>query len=187
MTAVADRVVVLDGASVPTARWSAARAAASPGCCSLGLPVPPALCLPIEECRRFHAAGGELDDEAWRSVLAGVDGLGEKLGRSFGGGERPLLVSVRSGAAVSMPGMMDTVLNLGITDEVEEALAALSGDAAFARSTHCRFVHQFGETVLGADLDEPGEDATPERGARGGPARHRRRGPDRPRTSSCGR
>ena len=58
--------------------------------------------------------------------------------------------------------MMDTVLNLGITDEVEEALAELSGDRAFARSTHCRFIHQFGQTVLGADIDEPGEDATPE-------------------------
>ncbi len=59
--------------------------------------------------------------------------------------------------------MMDTVLNLGITDEVEEALAELSGDRAFARSTHCRFIHQFGQTVLGADLDEPGDDATPSR------------------------
>jgi pyruvate,orthophosphate dikinase len=60
-----------------------------------------------------------------------------------------------------MPGMMDTVLNLGITDEVEARLAELAGDAAFARQTHCRFVHQFGETVLKADIDEPGPDADP--------------------------
>lgn len=161
MTAVADRVVVLDGQTVPDREVVGNKGRSIAWMLSLGLPVPPALCLPIEECRRFHAAGGELEDEAWSSVLAGVAGLEEKLGRQFGGGENPLLVSVRSGAAVSMPGMMDTVLNLGITDAVEEALAELSGDRAFARSTHCRFVHQFGQTVLGADLDEPGEDATP--------------------------
>jgi pyruvate, orthophosphate dikinase len=162
MSAVAERVVVLDGASVPSREVVGNKGRSIAWMLSLGLPVPPALCLPIEECRRFHAAGGTLDEEAWHSVLAGVEDLGEKLGRRFGDPERPLLVSVRSGAAVSMPGMMDTVLNLGITDEVEEALAQLSGDAAFARSTHCRFIHQFGETVLGADLEEPGEGATPE-------------------------
>jgi pyruvate, orthophosphate dikinase len=162
VTAVADRVVVLDGQTLPDRDVVGNKGRSIAWMLSLGLPVPPALCLPIEECRRFHAAGGELEDEAWRSVLAGVAGLEEKLGREFGGGAQPLLVSVRSGAAVSMPGMMDTVLNLGITDGVEAALARLSGDAAFARSTHCRFVHQFGQTVLGADLDEPGPDATPE-------------------------
>jgi pyruvate, orthophosphate dikinase len=163
LTAVADRVVVLDGRAVPSKEVVGNKGRSIAWMLSLGLPVPPALCLPIEECRRFHAAGEELDAEAWSSVLAGIAGLEEKLGRRFGGGgEQPLLVSVRSGAAVSMPGMMDTVLNLGITDEVETALARLSGDADFARQTHCRFVHQFGETVLKADIGEPGPDATPE-------------------------
>src|SRR3981081_2924044 len=60
-----------------------------------------------------------------------------------------------------MPGMMDTVLNLGITDEVEKCLAGLADDADFARQTHCRFIHQFGETVLKAHIDEPGPDAGP--------------------------
>jgi pyruvate, orthophosphate dikinase len=161
LTAVADRVVVLDGATVPSREVVGNKGRSIAWMLSLGLPVPPALCLPIDECRRFHAAGGELEDEAWSSVLAGVTGLEEKLGREFGGGEHPLLVSVRSGAAVSMPGMMDTVLNLGITDDVEAALGRLSGDEAFARSTHNRFIHQFGQTVLGADIEEPGEDATP--------------------------
>jgi pyruvate,orthophosphate dikinase len=161
MTAVADRAVVLDGRTVPSKEVVGNKGRSIAWMLSLGLPVPPALCLPIEECRRFHANGGELDDEVWGSVLAGIAGLEERSGRTFGGGERPLLVSVRSGAAVSMPGMMDTVLNLGITDEVEASLAALSGDAAFARQTHCRFIHQFGETVLKADLDEPGPDAGP--------------------------
>jgi pyruvate, orthophosphate dikinase len=161
LTAVADRVVVLDGATVPSREVVGNKGRSIAWMLSLGLPVPPALCLPIDECRRFHANGGELDPDAWSSVLAGIAGLEEKLGRSFGGGEQPLLVSVRSGAAVSMPGMMDTVLNLGISDEVEAALARLSGDEAFARSTHCRFIHQFGETVLEADIDEPGPGATP--------------------------
>jgi pyruvate,orthophosphate dikinase len=162
VTAVADRAVVLDGRAVPDKEVVGNKGRSIAWMLSLGLPVPPALCLPIEECRRFHANGGELEPDTWSSVLAGVAGLEERSGRTFGGGERPLLVSVRSGAAVSMPGMMDTVLNLGITAEVEAALARLSGDAAFARQTHCRFVHQFGETVLKAQLDEPGPDATPE-------------------------
>jgi len=161
LTAVADRVVVLDGSSVPDKEVVGNKGRSIAWMLSLGLPVPPALCLPIEECRRFHANGGELDADTWSAVLAGVAGLEERSGRTFGGGERPLLVSVRSGAAVSMPGMMDTVLNLGITEEVEASLARLSGDAAFARQTHCRFVHQFGETVLKAHLDEPAADATP--------------------------
>jgi pyruvate,orthophosphate dikinase len=161
LTAVADRAVVLDGRTVPSREVVGNKGRSIAWMLSLGLPVPPALCLPIDECRRFHAAGGELEPDTWSSVLSGVAGLEEKLGRSFGGGERPLLVSVRSGAAVSMPGMMDTVLNLGITDEVEKTLGQLSGDPAFARQTHCRFIHQFGETVLKAHIDEPGPDADP--------------------------
>jgi pyruvate,orthophosphate dikinase len=161
LTAVADRVVVLDGATVPSREIVGNKGRSIAWMLSLGLPVPPAMCLPIDECRRFHAAG-ELEAEAWDSVLGGLGGLEQKLGRRFGDPEAPLLVSVRSGAAVSMPGMMDTVLNLGITDEVQAALADLSGNEDFARSTHCRFVHQFGQTVLGADIEEPGEDASPE-------------------------
>ncbi|HWH20508.1 MAG TPA: pyruvate, phosphate dikinase [Solirubrobacterales bacterium] len=161
LTAVADRAVVLDGATVPSREVVGNKGRSIAWMLSLGLPVPPALCLPIEECRRFHVNGGELEAESWASVLAGIAGLEEKLGRTFGGGEHPLLVSVRSGAAVSMPGMMDTVLNLGITEEVEATLGHLSGDPDFARQTHCRFVHQFGETVLKADIDEPGPEATP--------------------------
>ncbi|HEX8753716.1 MAG TPA: pyruvate, phosphate dikinase [Solirubrobacterales bacterium] len=161
MTAVADRIVVLDGATVPSREIVGNKGRSIAEMLSLGLPVPPALCLPIEECKRFHAAAGELDEEAWSSVLNGIAGIEAKLDRRFGDPERPLLVSVRSGAAVSMPGMMDTVLNLGITDEVEAGIARLSGDERFARSTHCRFVHEFGHTVLGADLDEPAADATP--------------------------
>jgi len=162
VTAVADRVVVLDGSSVPDREVVGNKGRSIADMLSLGLPVPPAFCLPIEECRRFHAAGGELEEEAWRSVLAGLAGIEEKLDCRLGDPERPLLVSVRSGAAVSMPGMMDTVLNLGITEEVEVALGRLSGDPGFARSTHVRFVHEFGRTVLGADLEESAAGASPD-------------------------
>ena len=82
MTAVADRAVVLDGRTVPSREVVGNKGRSIAWMLSLGLPVPPALCLPIDECRRFHAAGGELEDEAWSSVLAGVHGLEEKLGCS---------------------------------------------------------------------------------------------------------
>src|ERR1700742_4718227 len=145
LTAVADRAVVLDGATVPSKEVVGNKGRSIAWMLSLGLPVPPALCLPIEECRRFHAAGEELDPDAWGSVLAGIGGLEEKLGREFGGGESPLLGSGPSGAAVSVRGMMHPFLTLGISEGVEAALARLSGDAHFPRQTHCRFVHQFGE------------------------------------------
>ncbi len=127
---------------------------------ALGLPVPPAFVVPIEECRRFLAGDGTLDDAVWDAICEGVAGIERETERRLGDPEAPLLVSVRSGAAVSMPGMMDTILNLGMTDAVEEGLARLSGDAGFARETHVRFVSEFGHTVLGADIDPPGGDAT---------------------------
>lgn len=120
---------------------------------SLGLPVPPAFVLPVGECRRYHENCQALDEATWEGVLAGLRWLEEETGKIFGDPAAPLLVSVRSGAAVSMPGMMDTVLNLGITDEVEAALARSSGDPGFARDTHSRFCHQFGKVVLGADVE----------------------------------
>ena len=160
MIDVRERVVVLD-ASAPADREVLGNKGLSiVRMTGLGLPVPPAFALPIDECRRFRAAGGRLDDEVWRAVLDGLAGLEERTGRRLGDPEAPLLVSVRSGAAVSMPGMMDTILNLGMTDEVAAGLARLSGDPEFARTTHVRFVHEFGRTVLGADLDEPTGDTT---------------------------
>jgi pyruvate,orthophosphate dikinase len=125
----------------------------------LGLPVPPAFVLPVSECHRFHERGS-FDDEIWEAVLLGLEHLAAQTGRRFGDPERPLLVSVRSGAPVSMPGMMDTVLNLGITDAVEQALARAAGDPAFARDVHARFCLQFGKVVLGADIDPPAPPAT---------------------------
>jgi pyruvate,orthophosphate dikinase len=158
VTDVLDRVLVLDGSATYDREVVGNKGASIAKMRSLGLAVPPAFVLPIDECRRYHAAGGQLDDASWEAVLEGIAGLERDTGRRLGDPESPLLVSVRSGAAVSMPGMMDTILNLGITDAVEKGLARLSGDPAFACETHVRFVQEFGQTVFGAVIDTP---ATP--------------------------
>jgi pyruvate,orthophosphate dikinase len=118
----------------------------------LGLPVPPAFTVTTEVCRRFLAEGwpAGLDD----AVRAALGRLEAATGRTFGGGERPLLVSVRSGAPVSMPGMMDTLLNVGMTPTVREALARESGDPRFAADTWLRFVRGYAAIVLGLPEDE---------------------------------
>jgi pyruvate,orthophosphate dikinase len=124
---------------------------------SLGLRVPPAFVVTTDACAAFFAGGGrELPAGLEEELRSGISGLERALGRTFGGGERPLLVSVRSGAAVSMPGMMDTILDLGCTEEVEAALAAETGDAAFAAEVHRRFTGFYGRLVLGCteELDD---------------------------------
>src|ERR1700756_4040945 len=103
-----------------------------------GLPVPPAFCTNGEGGARYLAEPKATIDEIWDDVLDGMRRLEAATSRTFGRGPRPLLVSVRSGAAVSMPGMMDTVLDLGVNDAVEEALSA-EGSAEFATDTRRRF------------------------------------------------
>jgi pyruvate, orthophosphate dikinase len=124
---------------------------------SLGLRVPPAFVVTTEACAAFFAGGGRaLPDGLADELTTGIRGLEAATGRTFGGRQRPLLVSVRSGAAVSMPGMMDTILDLGCTDAVETALAAETGDPAFAAEVHRRFTGFYGRLVLGSieDLDD---------------------------------
>lgn len=123
--------------------WSVARMQ------ELGLNVPPAFVVTTRACAAFlagHATPPGLEGE----IAAAVAWLEERTGRRFGAGPHPLLVSVRSGAPVSMPGMMDTVLNLGINDETEAALAEECGDLAFARNTHRRFLELYAHIVLKA-------------------------------------
>jgi pyruvate,orthophosphate dikinase len=115
---------------------------------SLGMPVPPAFVLSTQYCPSVNESGGKLTDDALGSLRDGLHRLERDTRRRLGDAQRPLLVSVRSGGAVSMPGMMDTVLNLGITDAVENRLAELTGDPAFAADTHRRFAEQF-ERVVG--------------------------------------
>ncbi|HVE13861.1 MAG TPA: PEP/pyruvate-binding domain-containing protein, partial [Elusimicrobiota bacterium] len=115
----------------------------------LGLPVPPGLTISTEACRLYYGAGKTLPPGLWEQVLEGVAAL-EKLGGKRFGGEPPLLLSVRSGARVSMPGMMDTVLNLGLNERAVAALARLSGDERFALDSYRRFLAMFAGVVLGA-------------------------------------
>ncbi len=117
---------------------------------SLGLPVPPGFTITTEVCRQTMVAG-DVPDELWSEVDAAVARLEEKTGRTFGSGPVPILLSVRSGAKFSMPGMMDTVLNLGINDEVVKALIEWSGDPHFGWDAYRRFLQMYGDVVLGID------------------------------------
>jgi len=114
----------------------------------LGLPVPPGFTITTEVCRTAMATG-ELPADLWDEVDKAVVRLEEATGRSFGSGPVPILLSVRSGAKISMPGMMDTVLNIGINDEVVAALIEWSGDAHFAWDAYRRFVQMYADVVLG--------------------------------------
>ncbi|MCM2333868.1 MAG: pyruvate, phosphate dikinase [Anaeromyxobacteraceae bacterium] len=116
---------------------------------SIGIPVPPGFTITTEVCTAFYAAGKRLPrglEAELRAAMAKVEAL---TGRRFGGATDPLLVSVRSGARVSMPGMMDTVLNLGLNDETVAGLAAASGDERFAWDSYRRFCAMYGDVVLG--------------------------------------
>ncbi|HEX8132761.1 MAG TPA: pyruvate, phosphate dikinase [Actinomycetes bacterium] len=155
-----DRAVVLDGSRLPDKELIGAKAWGIARMRQLGLPVPPAFALTTELCRQYHQAGRCLPDDLKQRVGEGIALLEAETGRTFGRGPRPLLVSVRSGAAVSMPGMMDTVLNLGMNDEVEAALAAETANPAYAHDTYRRFVHQYAKTVLKTPLYPP-EGASP--------------------------
>lgn len=115
-----------------------------------GLAVPPAFCITTDVCAGFFADPARCLDDIWDDVRAKMGWLEAETSRTFGRGPRPLLVSVRSGAAQSMPGMMDTVLDLGIDDAVEEALAN-AGSAEFARDTRHRFTEMYRRIVLGGD------------------------------------
>jgi len=116
----------------------------------LGLPVPPGFTITTDVCRSAMATGG-LPDDLWDEVDAAVDRLETTTGRTFGSGPVPILLSVRSGAKTSMPGMMDSILNLGINDEVVGALSEWSGDPHFAWDAYRRFVQMYADVVLGVD------------------------------------
>ncbi|MBV9820918.1 MAG: pyruvate, phosphate dikinase [Actinobacteria bacterium] len=115
---------------------------------AMGLPVPPAFVLTTDECRRFRDNGDALDEAAITALTTGLTELQERTGRRLGDPTAPLLVSVRSGAARSMPGMMDTILNLGMTPDVQRAIAERSGDPGYAADLTRRLHEQF-ERVVG--------------------------------------
>lgn len=117
----------------------------------LGLPVPPGFIITTDICEKFYEAGRRLPDGLMDEVRKSIRRLEAITGKKFGDAKNPLLVSVRSGAPVSMPGMMDTILNLGLNDQTVEGLAAQSGDIRFALDAYRRFIQMFGKIVLGAD------------------------------------
>jgi pyruvate,orthophosphate dikinase len=143
-------VIALDGSSEPARSLIGGKASSIVRMLALGLNVPPSFVITTRTCTAFLECGdfpGGLAEE----VDEGIAWLEQITGRSFGAGPRPLLVSVRSGAPVSMPGMMDTILNLGINATTEEALGTESRDTNFPRDTHRRFIELYAQTVLQTD------------------------------------
>ena len=118
---------------------------------SIGLPVPPGFTIVTAMCGEYYARGESYPDELKAQAAAGLAHIEGVVGKKFGDAADPLLVSVRSGARVSMPGMMDTVLNLGLNDETVEGLAKVSGDARFAWDSYRRFIQMYSDVVLGLD------------------------------------
>ncbi|WP_298780977.1 PEP/pyruvate-binding domain-containing protein, partial [uncultured Fretibacterium sp.] len=111
-----------------------------------GLPVPPGFILTTEVCRRYMQ-DPKIMDAVWDDVKRHVKELEKEAGKGFNDGKNPLLVSVRSGAPISMPGMMETILNLGLNDETVEGLASVSGNRRFAFDSYRRFIQMFGSVV----------------------------------------
>jgi pyruvate,orthophosphate dikinase len=116
-----------------------------------GLPVPPGFTITTEACNAYFANGERLPDGLWDQTLAALRVVEERTGKRLGEPATPLLVSVRSGARFSMPGMMDTVLNLGLSERTLEGLARLTGNERFARDAYRRFIQMFGRIVLGVE------------------------------------
>ena len=121
---------------------------------SLGLPVPPGFTITTEACVHYYSNGQTYPAALEAQVAAGLKKVESVVGKTFGDAKNPLLVSVRSGARASMPGMMDTVLNLGLNDETVEGLAALSGDRRFALDSYRRFITMYSNVVLGLSHDD---------------------------------
>ncbi|MEM3480220.1 MAG: pyruvate, phosphate dikinase [Candidatus Korarchaeum sp.] len=134
-----------------------------------GLPVPPGITITTEACKLFYSNGERLPEGLMDQVREAMTWLESKTGRRFGDPQNPLLVSVRSGAPVSMPGMMDTVLNLGLNDETLRGLIALTGDERFAYDAYRRFLQMFGSIVLGVEkkvFDDIFEEVKAKKGAK---------------------
>jgi pyruvate,orthophosphate dikinase len=147
----ATRVLILDGSVDPDPVVVGGKAAGIARMVSAGFPVPPAFVLSTSVCREFLATGDGVLDALWAHVRAGVGYLEQRSGKLFGSADAPLLVSVRSGAPTSMPGMMDTILNLGLNREITDGLARIQG-AAYARDTRQRFEQLFSDVVGTKDI-----------------------------------
>src|SRR6188508_3122417 len=135
---------------------------------SAGLPVPPGFTITTEACNDYFAAGEQLPEGLWADVLEAVKAVEAQTGKGFGNPADPLLVSVRSGAKFSMPGMMDTVLNLGLNEDTLKGLVALTGNERFGWDAYRRFIQMFGRIVMevgGERFDHALEAAKERKGA----------------------
>ncbi|MEG1270946.1 MAG: PEP/pyruvate-binding domain-containing protein, partial [Ruthenibacterium sp.] len=114
----------------------------------LGMPVPQGFTVSTEACTQYYADERQINDDIKAQIFTGMKEMEKITGKKFGDAKNPLLVSVRSGARASMPGMMDTILNLGLNDEVVEGLAAFTGNARFAYDSYRRFVQMYSDVVM---------------------------------------
>ena len=115
----------------------------------IGVPVPPGFTVTTEACNEYLAAGGIFPEEMWEQEQEAMNAIEAATGKTFGGKENPLLISCRSGAKFSMPGMMDTVLNIGLNDDTAQGLIALTGDERFVYDAYRRLIQMFGSVVMG--------------------------------------
>ncbi|MGZ5384691.1 MAG: PEP/pyruvate-binding domain-containing protein, partial [Acidimicrobiia bacterium] len=127
----------------------------------VGVPVPPGFTVTTEACNAYLGAGEQFPADMWEQTLSALTHVEEQTGKTFGDASNPLLVSCRSGAKFSMPGMMDTVLNIGLNDEVAVAMVKLFGDERFVYDSYRRLVQMFGTVVLGLET-EPFEEVLSE-------------------------
>src|SRR5208283_3443565 len=126
----------------------------------IGLPVPPGFTITTEVCTYYYAHKRAYPKELWPAVKDAIANTEKILGKRFGDMEKPLLVAVRSGARDSMPGMMDTILNLGLNDQTVLALERVSGNPRFAWDCYRRFIQMYGDVVMGVQKS-PSEDHEP--------------------------
>ena len=153
---MSDRLLVPFGGAVPSAHHLGKTHLGGKGAnlaemAGIGLPVPPGFVIPTPLCASYYEAGGRLPDALKAKLAEGLGHIEGIVGMEFGSATNPLLVSVRSGARVSMPGMMDTVLNLGLNDVTVEGLASRSGNPRFAWDSYRRFIQMYADVVLGLD------------------------------------
>lgn len=117
----------------------------------IGVPVPPGFTVTTEACNAYLSSGGTFPEQMWEQTLDALMSVEEATGKKFGDAKNPLLVSCRSGAKFSMPGMMDTVLNIGLNDETAEGMVELTGDERFVYDSYRRLIQMFGNVVMGLD------------------------------------
>ena len=121
---------------------------------NLGLPVPQGFTITTEACTQYYEDGRQINDEIEGQIVEYMKKIEEETGKKFGDKENPLLVSVRSGARASMPGMMDTILNLGLNEDVVEAVAKKSGNPRWAWDCYRRFIQMFSDVVMEVSKSE---------------------------------